>query len=72
MYNRSMVTTGVEFIKWLEAAGVLREGEEIYRVVLDARVDQPLMMYVQRYGTTDITDRKLIPDCLLEAELRDL
>ena len=44
------VVTGNEFLLLVEKAGVLVFGDKVRRVVIDADVSEPLVMYVERYG----------------------
>jgi len=39
-----------EFLRALDAAGVIQQGDHVRRVVIDAELDQPVKVYVERWG----------------------
>jgi len=47
---------GHEFGVALIAAGVIRRDERVTRIVIDAAVDEPVRLYVQRIGDERILD----------------
>jgi hypothetical protein len=44
------------FVQALQAAGVIRDAAEIRRLVIDARHDQPLIMYLECFADERILD----------------
>lgn len=41
---------GSEFHRLLERAGIFRPEDRVRRVVIDAAIDEPLILYVERFG----------------------
>jgi hypothetical protein len=39
-----------EFVRALKSAGIIGEGEHVRRVVIDALVDSPVIVYIERFG----------------------
>lgn len=44
------------FHQALVDAGVIRDGERIRRIVLDARAGQPVMLHIERFGDSRLLD----------------
>jgi hypothetical protein len=54
--------TGKTLIAALVNAGVVREGERIGRVVIDAQVDHAVVLYIERFVEHSILDVALTLD----------
>jgi hypothetical protein len=50
------VITSANFHKALVAAGVVREDESLYRVVIDAKAGDIVRMYIERNGDERLLD----------------
>lgn len=57
--------TADQFHRALIAAGVLRDGESIRRIVIDAEAGHAVVMHVQRFGDERLLDVVLTLDGVL-------
>lgn len=48
------VTCSMEWWNWLKAAGIVRDGDEVTRVVIDLRLDEVATVYVERQDTAKL------------------
>ena len=51
---RQMITPGMDFLQWLQEVGIVPEGSDARRVVIDAEVGKVVKVYVEMFGTEDI------------------
>ena len=47
---------GRKMLAVLTEAGIIRDGDYVYRVVIDITIDKAVIMYVERYGDTRLLD----------------
>jgi len=52
MGDQSDILTGWGFLDWLEKLGIVPP--EVRRVIIDARFDGPVVIYVEKLGTTKL------------------
>lgn len=45
-----MIISGSDFVTKLIEAGVVKHGDKLRRVVIDAVIGQPVKLYVERFG----------------------
>lgn len=45
------IARGRDFLDWLAAAGIVPKDAPVRRVVIEAAVDTPILIYVELYGT---------------------
>ena len=69
MTKQAQIITGTAFLDWLRGHGIFETGDHVRRVVIDAVVNEPLMVYVERYGDERLVQKPL-PARLLQA-IRD-
>jgi hypothetical protein len=53
---RPMRMHGRKMLDALREAGIIRDADYVYRVVIDITIDKAVIMYVERYGDTRLLD----------------
>ncbi len=56
MQKRRTAMSGWHFIDWLEKQGILTEGRKVRRVIIDASIDDAVLIYVEELCSTMLDD----------------
>ncbi|HUW10715.1 MAG TPA: hypothetical protein VM537_13370 [Anaerolineae bacterium] len=66
----SEIVTGRQFLLALERAGVLQVEDKTTRVVIDAKVDEALMIYIENFGDERVLEVATHPDLKIAVKVR--
>ena len=58
--------SGIEFMEWLEEQGVILKERPLRRVVIDADMNGPVLLYMEEVGTDKLISSRL-PQEMIDA-----
>ena len=58
--------SGIEFMEWLEEQSVIPKDRPLRRVVIDANLDGPVLLYMEEVGTDKLIKSRL-PQEMIDA-----
>jgi len=58
--------SGIEFMEWLEEQGVIPKERPLRRVVIDADMNGPVLLYMEEVGTDKLISSRL-PQEMIDA-----